>query len=315
MTKTSTQFLASVKRRCSMPENQALLSDTDILELGNEVIRSYVVPCLISVRQDYFVYVLDTSLVSGTTDYDIPYRALGRSLRDLKVVDTSVTEIRDMVKVDLEDAHLYTNENSNTNPYAFHFLGDRIKVVPSPTSSNLSLRFFFELPPNELTAISAAAKITGISAGATTTDVTVDAVPSTFSTTAANDFIAGVQGNATRSFDKTPTNVAGAVLTYINADIPSTLVVGDYIALAQETPVLQIPDDAYAWTVTKTAKRVLYTISDFEGHDRLNEDDNTEQKNLKMILEPRIRGENTKIVNRHSLARQGRFYYGRGIIF
>ena len=84
MAKTTTEFLASVKRRISMPAQQSLLDDDDILSLGDECLTAYVVPMLVSIRQDYFVYVQDTPLVSGQSNYDIPYRALGRSLRDLK---------------------------------------------------------------------------------------------------------------------------------------------------------------------------------------------------------------------------------------
>lgn len=308
---TTTQFLESVKRRISMPENQALLDDAAILSLGDECLKAYIVPCLISIRQDYFVYVQDQSLTSGTSEYAIPYRALGRSLRDIKVIDSTVSTVRDLVKIDLEDAHLFASDNSTIRPYGFHFQGDKIVLIPAPQSANLSLRFFFELPPNNLVEVGDAATITGISGA----DITVNAVPTTFSTSTATDFIAGRQGNSTRAFDKTPTNIAGTTITYATADIPSTLVVGDYIALAQESPVLQIPDDAYPWLVTKTSRRCLYSISDFEGYSRLGEDDAEEEKRLKIVLEPRIRGETTKIINRFSLARQGRFYYGRGIIF
>jgi hypothetical protein len=129
------------------------------------------------------------------------------------------------------------------------------------------------------------------------------------------DFIAGKSGNATRAFDKTPTNIAGTTITFTATDVPSTLVVGDYLALAQESPVLQIPDNSFPWLVTKTSRRCLYAIGDFEGYARLAEDDSEEEKRLKIVLEPRIRGETTKIVNRFSLVRQGRFHYGRGIIF
>lgn len=319
MAKTSTQFLAAVKRRISMPENQALLADTDILELGNDVIRSYIVPCIISVRQDYFIYIQDQALTAGTQDYDIPYRALARGLRDMKIVDSNVSIVRDLVKVDLEDAHLFSNDNNSVNPYGFHFLGDKVRIVPPPsTGTTMSIRFFIELPPNDLIEFSNAATITGISGdfdSDPTISVTVGAVPSAFTVSSSYDFIAGKQGNFTRAFDKTPSSLAGLTLTFATADVPSTLAVGDYVSLAGQSPVLQLPDDAFAWTVTKTARRCLSSISDFEGDGRLQEDDSAEEKNLKQVLEPRIRGETTKIINRFSLVRQGRFYYGRGIIF
>lgn len=293
-----------------MPANRALLEDEDILALGDECMRGYIVPCLVSVRQDYFVYVQDTALVADQAEYQIGYRALGRSLRDLKVVDDSSLIVRDLQKISLEDAHLFTT-STGSSPYGFHFQGDKIIVLPTPASSGGLLRQFIELPPNKLVTAGSAAQITAISGG----DITVSAVPTTFSTSTPLDFIAGKQGNATRSFDKTPTNIAGLILTFATADVPSTLAVGDYIALAEESPVLQIPDDCFPWLVTKTGRRCLYAISDFEGSSRLEEDDREEEKNLKQLLEPRVRGETTKIINRHSLARQGRFNYGRGIIF
>ena len=52
---------------------------------------------------------------------------------------------------------------------------------------------------------------------------------------------------------------------------PSSLVVGDYISLAEETPVLQLPDEAFTYLVLLTAKRCLYSIGDYEGMKGIDE--------------------------------------------
>ena len=312
MSKTTTEFLASVKRRITMPAQQSLLSDPAILSLGDDCIASYIAPMLVTTMQDYFVYVVDVPLVSGQSSYDIPYRAMGRTLRDLKAIITSNPDnVRNMVKISLEDAHLFRTNVGTSSPYGFHFQGDKIVVVPEPTDATNSLRIFFELPPNKMIEVGDAGLITGISGG----DITVSSTPSSFSTSSLTDFIAGRQGNATRSFDIAPTNIAGNIITYAIADVPSTLVVGDYIALAEQTPVLQIPDSCFPWLVTKTGRRVLNAIGDFEGYRALDDDDKDEELRLSKILQPRITGEQTKIVNRYGLARQGRSIYGRRILF
>jgi hypothetical protein len=61
--------------------------------------------------------------------------------------------------------------------------------------------------------------------------------------------------------------------------------------------VLQIPDAAEPYLVTLTAMEILQAIGDFEGVGALKETRDLQDKNIKMLLEPRVEGEATPIIN------------------
>lgn len=301
MTITSDAFLTSLKRRITLPASQVLLNDTDLLAMADYVMRTKVVPLIKSVRQDFFVLTTDEQLVIGQSEYDIPYRALGRGLRDLKLKDSSNGR-RDLVLIALEDEHLF---RAGTIPLGFYFKGDKIVVVPTPTDDSFSLQKWWELPPANLIQTSEAAVVVSVS----DPNVTVSSVPSTLTTGAVVDFIKGVEGNVTIGYDQTIQNIAGNTITFSADAIPSGLQAGDYICLAQKSPVVQLPAEATPYLETCTAQHVLKAIGDYDGSSALNEVEKDEATNLKQVLEPRIEGESTKIINRKGLVRgwRGRF--------
>ncbi len=109
--------------------------------------------------------------------------------------------------------------------------------------------------------------------------------------------------------DIIPTAVGATTISFAAADFPDTVVVGDYVALAQQSPVIQLPDECYPLFESAICERVLYAIGDYEGSAKLMTDMVQEDQNIKKMMEPRIEGAQTKIVNRNGLMR------GRGNAF
>lgn len=309
MTITSDQFVDSLKRRITMPASQALMNNTDILRMADYATKQKVVPLIKSVRQEYFVVKTREAINVGQREYSIPYRALARTLRDLKLVDSSNGK-RDLALIALEDEHLY---RTGSLPVGFYFFGDKIVIVANPVSSGYLLEKWWELPPANLVPVSSAARVVTVNVN----DVTCAFVPTGITTGSVVDFVKGVQGNntiavnenGTEVFDRVVTNVAGNTVSFAPGDVPPTLAPGDYITLAQTTPVLQIPDEAACYLETVTAINVLKAIGDYDGAERLKDTEADEKSNLLMLLEPRIEGEGTKVVNRKSLVRGWRGRY------
>jgi hypothetical protein len=304
MAKTSDRLIAGVKRRVIIPASQPLMSDSDFLSLADDVIASKMVPMISATRQDFFVTSTLVDCVSGTSTYSIPYRAVGRALRDLKLIDSSGSK-RSLVLLQLEDEHMFSGSGT---PHGFYFKGDKIVIVPTPNSSDYDLEEWYEFMPSSLVTVASSSVVSS----ATTTVVTVDQVPTGIIAGVTVDFIQGISGNSLLAFDKTVQAVTSTTITFNSGDIPLALGAGDYIALAQQSPVIMLPDEAYPLLETHTSIRVLNAIGDFEGADRLREDAKEEEKNLLKILEPRITGENAKIINRNSLLRGSRNAYRRG---
>ncbi len=300
---TSDRLLNGVKRRVTIPARQSLLDDADILAFADDIISSRVVPLVESVNQEYFVTVADTPLVAGQSLYSIPYRAVGRALRELKMQDSN-TNIRNIALIALEDAQLFTQ---STLTLGFYFLGDKIKLVPDVPSSisvDQTLKMWYRLAPSNLVTVSSAALVGSVSGD----DVVCVNVPSTLMNGVSVDFIQGRSGNTIYSTDKNIINVNGTTLTFSPGDVPTDLVAGDYISLSQTSPVINfIPNECYSYIESQTAYRTLTAIGDFDGANILQADISVEEKNIKMLLEPRIDGEPTIIVNRFGLVRGNKF--------
>ena len=302
MTVTSTEFLASVKRLITQPSNQKLFVDTDFYAMGDRKLKDTIVPLLDSLNGEFFVRTATLAMVSGQSEYRLPARAYGRKLREVKIVNSAGYRF-DFPKIEIEREQLYQISGV---PFGFYFKGDRFAVVPAPNSTAYSIQYWYFLAPSKIVDTASAALITAISGN----DVTVSTLPTTIVAGSIIDFIEGIQGNACISLDKTIASVAGTVLTFTAGDVPTDLAIGDYISLASYSPVLQIPDNAVPYLVTLTCMDVLQALSDYEGYEALSKIADSQRRSLMSILEPRIEGEATRIVNSFGLVNRG-FGYRR----
>lgn len=307
MANTADRLLAGLKRRGIVPSSQPLYSDSDFLAVADDVIQESLVPLLLSIRQDYFVTSSNTPTVASQAEYDIPYRSIGRTLRDLKRVDQGGAT-KDMALIQIEDEHLF---QSSATTHSFYFKGDKIVVVPAPTTETMTLQMWWECPPSKLVKVDQAGEVTA----KTATTVTVATAPSGILTGSVVDFVQGKSGNQLLAMDKTVSNAAGSTYTFATGDIPTALVVGDYVSLKETSPVIMLPNEAYPLLESLTAKRILMAIGDIEGARALDDAISNGEKNLKMILEPRVKGEATIIINRKGLLRSARLPYRRGVIY
>ncbi len=309
MAMTADRLLEGIKRRITIPASQVLLQDSDILALADDVIKGYMVPLLVSVRQDFFVTTTETQLVDDQADYAIPYRAIGRGLRDLKLVDANSTT-RDVALVPIEDEHRF---GQTTTTHSFYFKGDKIILIPPPNNPSVGdvVQIWWENPPARLVALSSAATVTGISGDT----ITVNSIPSTMTAAVTVDFIQGTSGNGTLAMDTAIASASSATIIFATDAVPDDLAVGDYISLAETSPVIQLPNECYPLLESRTCKRVLMAVGDSDGARGLDDDIKEEDKNLKLLLEPRIQGEPTVIMNRNGLLRGRRFFARRGLLY
>ena len=295
-------FLARLKQRITVPANQVLLTDAQMLGFADDVTKERIVPLILSCNQNFFVY--EPEEITGVADqeaYSIPYRSIGRGLRDLKVRwGDEGNGLSNMTLVALEDAHQWSDGSLMNSPMGFYFRGDKIVVVPRPSTDGWTLFAYYNMQPNDLCEGSDACYVESIASNV----VTCTSVPSTFDAGVAIDFIKGKSGCSTLDFDVDISNVAGTQITFASADdIPTDLAEGDYISLAKTTPVVQLPDEAVPLLECWTAERICYAIGDFDGAQVLANRATEIASNLRMVLSPRVEGAQTKIVNRNGLLR------------
>lgn len=307
MSKTGDQLISDVQLNVTMPNNQVLLTDQRILDFANDEMSSTVQEMIMSLNQGYFMYLDDSDqTVDGVQEYTIPYRAIGRTLRDLKMRNGAPgTNVWNTTLIALEDAVTYQN---STNDFAYYFRGDMIHFADAPRSDEFTILKYYLMRPNRLTKTNAAGKVTAISGDI----VTVDVTPATFSAGVLVDFIKGIQGNRTLTFDQTIINVSGNQVTITTP--PADLALGDWVSLAEESPVIQVPEECFTYLSLLTSKRCLLAIGDFDGAKAIDEQIPEKRTLLEKIMAPRAQGENIKIVNRNGLLRGNRQGFWRGVL-
>lgn len=306
---TTDRLLRGIKRKPSIVANNQLQEDSDFLEWADDSMRALIVPLLKSVGGNYLLTTpTQTSLVADQDTYDIPYRAVGRKLRNLKLSADGTGE--DTVDLTLVDDDKIQNLSVEGTPQGFYYIGDQIVVRPRPTVATGYLELWWYLQPSRLVAVTDAARVSGI-AGDT---VTVTSVPSTMSAGCDCDFIQGRSGCRLLGMDKTITNVAGTQISFGTGVVPTGLVVGDYVALAQETPLLQMPDELHPLFEADIVARALQAVGDLDNESKVRSEMMGPaglEARVKSLLEQRTDQASIKIVNRAGLLRGRGGFVGR----
>lgn len=311
MSKTGDQLIADVGITVTLPNNQVLITNQRMLALANEEIMAHIEPLILSLNQEYFVRLDESQFtVDGQAEYPIPYRAIGRILRDLKIRDVPGSgniygNVFNCDQIQLEDANTLEYV---ANRFCYYFRGDKIHLVPIPRADSYQLLRYYLLRPNQITTTDAAGKVMSISGNI----VTLNIVPDTFLPGTFVDFIEGVQGNSTIEMDQMVTNVSGTQVTI--TDVPPTLSPGDWVSIAEQSPVLQLPDECFPLLVYLTAKRCLYAIGDYDGMKAIDDQIPEKRTLVEKMLAPRNQGETVKINNRNGLLRGRRLGFWRGVI-
>lgn len=311
-------LLSETKLRAFTPASQVSLSDAQILKIIDRIIQLKLVPLIESTNQDFFVTTEEEDLVASVTEYSIPTRAVGRALRDLKIgaIDQNTDEtinVWNVPLIKLEDEQYYQYTSYNMQNIGFFFKGDKIRIVPKVPAQIQPLRLqkWYRIAPSYLVQSSGAMYVESVS----DPDVVVSSVPDDYEIGTVVDFIQGVSGNSILAMDKAISNISGTTITFAADTIPLDLRAGDWISLAQTAPVVtMIPNEAASLIETMAAQRCLKILGDSEGANDLEEDKQEEMKYLLQILEPRIDGEPTIVINRNSLLRGKVGYYNNAFL-
>jgi hypothetical protein len=291
---TSTELLASLKRRGLIPSSVSTFLAADFFKVVDDETQTYIVPLLAEVREEYLVTYKDITVVSGTTEYDIPERAVAGKIRDVTLSDgnggyTSLARI--------EPENVTGAASSVTGAAISYYLrGNKIVLIGTGTTGTLRVTFYQR--PNRVVATTAVGEITAINTG---TKVVTISVPTTFTTGVTYDFVKGRAGFDTLGQDLVATAVGASTVT-MDATLPTDLVVGDFLCLAQETPIAQIPVDLHPLLAQRVAATVLHALGDPKAENAYGVADKMEKRILK-LLTPRTEGSSRYVINRYGVGR------------
>lgn len=295
---TADALIDRVKLYVSVPSVQPGYNDTKILDLLNQHMQDIVASLLISEREDYLVRGDQDVAMPVATSTNIselvlfPSRAVGNKLREVKFVGiNNGSSIINPPKIELEeiDGNVYPFAYRDT-PYAYGFIteGDGIRVLNPGGFSGYNLRMYYYQRPSDLVKVSDVAQITAIDTGTFT--YTVSSVPSTFSIGTLTDLVRAKPPLRTNAVDQAITNIVGNNITY--ASLPSTLMqVGDYICLAEQSPVPLIPKECLSYLVQWAVVKILEAQNDQSGLAIATQALLKYESAMMDLLSPRVDGE------------------------
>lgn len=301
---TSNELIDSLKRRGMIPENQETFDTDDFLDILNEEMDMYILPYLLSVHEEYLVNSEDQALTTGTIRYAIPYRAIGNKLRGLFFVDDNENETK-YTRVSIEDKDDYYVNGAAFYGHnsAFFVENNNIVLIEDPSTSSGSLRMYFYLRPSRLVKDSEAGLITGVDT--TTGVISMSNYPTTFATLPLMDFVGKKTPNKIKGYDIQPSSVDSntKTVTFDTDDLPSDLVVGDYLNLAEESIVPQIPTELHGLLAQKASLTCIEAIGDLESAKLVEAKLDKIQKNIYNLIDNRVESSPQKVRNRFSTLR------------
>src|SRR5690606_8653031 len=99
--------------------------------------------------------------------------------------------------------------------------------------------------------------------------------------------------------DQTITGISGTTIEF--SSLPDELAVGDYVCLAGESPVPQIPVEFHALLAQEVVVKVLEALG--KSTKDAKDDLKTLKENLPNLITPRVQGESRRVVNRRPITR------------
>jgi hypothetical protein len=304
--KTASILIDGIKRRASIPENQATFESDDFLAFADEELLLGIVPAIMSLHEDYFLFEIAVDLEAGKTEYEIPSRAAGNKLRDLQYKPSDKTFI-EMTRVGIGDR--FSNDIMYNDIRRYYVKNNKVVISDSlGESATGQLLFVFYIKPSQLVLEDRIGIIQGINdLNNGKTEIVINDIPDNFSTSILYDVYKAESPSTILKIDMEPTsiNTISRSVTFNTVDIPDSLKVGDHLAQAGEATVAQIPNEFHAMLEQMVACRCLEAQGDTAGLQNALLKLQQMQSAGANLIDNRIDDAPIKIKNRHSILRSG----------
>jgi hypothetical protein len=247
----STKLVARITLLGSLPDGR--FEDQELLDFAFDSLLSEIVPLVLACREDFFVTYKDYAVTSSQSAYAIPYRALNGVLREVKLISGST--VKNLERIDLEEV-TSTQEGS---PNRFYISGNDVVLYPTPSSTDgQTLRLYYFLRPSKLVTNAECGRITAIDPATNTITVSI---PTGWTTSNTFDLVKGKAHFNVVSMDLAASSVSGGAITFTSS-LPSTLEIGDYVALSEETCFPFLPAEGHVALIQSAVATALESIGD-----------------------------------------------------
>lgn len=278
---TTEDFIKAVRRQASIPVSQITFENSDFIDMAGGEMQTYLLPFIDRVNEEFFLADDDQTFVAGSK-YRIHRRAAGCVLRDVKLVFGGKETSPHRVSYD---------ENEKRN-FGYFIRGQYVHFVGIVTAPE-TVRLVYIMRPNKLVLATSATTIVS----KTATTVTLTSTPSNFATPSTYDIIRSKEpfDFCEKGYDRAG-SIAANVLTFSDGLGTDDFSVGDYVAMAGESPVVQLPEPA-AWLLAQqVALRCLEALGDGDGMTAAMSTRMAMEANVKQLMTQRVKGDPQTIV-------------------
>lgn len=273
----TTRFLTQLNQTGCLPTGR--FTDAELLAIGYDVLLSELVPLIIKIREEYYVKLYDSNITVSQAAYPIVSRSIGGTLREVKMIVG--TDILNLLRVDLEDIKFV----QVGTPDRFYVMGNDLNLFPTPSATANTLRQIYYIRPSKLVPVSETAVITAINTATKTVTITI---PTGWTTANTFDLVRGSAHYDVLDLNLVATSVGAGVIIFTNT-LPTSLAVGDYVTLADESCFPYLPPEGHTVLVQATAAAALETIGD-PAAANVAAKALMLKENLKSVLSVRIQG-------------------------
>ena len=275
----TTRLLSQIKLKGSLPEGR--FEDQEILDVAYDVMLHNVGPWCIANREEYYVYSATQAITSAQSSYPIPARGQGMALREVQMIKDGV--VVNLERMDLEEQT--TTDQGTVDK--FYVQNNELMLYPTPNVTNFDLKLYYFLRPSKLVPTSECARITAIDTGTNT--LTVSA-PSTWTTPDTFDLVRAKSGFKTYADGMDLTASAVSTTSITLSSLPSTLAVGDYVSLAEESCFPFLPLEAHGLLVHACVAELLESTGDRDGFKIAEARVAKIKKDLEALFGTRVQG-------------------------
>lgn len=258
MSYTTLDLLSSVKVRAMIPDaSTGSLSSANLLNLATEELHIALVPLILSVREKYYETYHDTAVIAGMGAIPIPSRAIGGVLSVVQyLLNGAVYPLNPI------DPNAISTTNTGSFPRGIYFENNSIVVYPTQDTPQGTVRQRYYQRPSRLEQTSNCAQVTSFDTIGLTATCS-GGVPSTWASGTVVDFIPHGIPYTPYGLDSAVTGVSGSVISF--SSLPSALAVGDWIALAEYTPIPEVPFEFFPVLAQATACKALEAVGDLQN--------------------------------------------------
>ena len=293
---TVTELLADVRKLGGLPSNAALgLADSDLVAHADVAMAASIVPHVMSMTEEFYVALFDYTLVSGQAAYRLPPRSIGGRLRDVQIVYGSI--INPLPRLEPTDTNGFV-ANQTGLPFGFYARSGSVILLPAASVSGTLRLSYFVQPGRFITTAAGTGYgvITGVTYSTSSVVITYSAASNLFTAVPTVDVISARPPYEHLAVDGVKTASGIGTVTINNVNVSPQIAVGDLVTFAEQSPIVQAPNEAFSLLSHETALRVAESLKHSERIDILTEKIDKLRKSASTVMTPRVDGKPQKIM-------------------